>query len=91
MNVSSNADNKYFVFEGHTLGFIRQAEKPDYSTPLAGELDWRNGGFHLVASEVANLRTATEADFAHYRVSLPPDFLQVEERKTPRTTGGMEL
>ncbi|OCX72460.1 hypothetical protein A6M27_01105 [Acidithiobacillus thiooxidans] len=69
------ADNdKYFVYEEHTLGFIRQDEAPDFFTPLAGERDWRNGGFHLLDSEKANLRPATEADFEKYRVVPPPDF-----------------
>ncbi|WP_143214966.1 ArdC family protein, partial [Acidithiobacillus albertensis] len=64
------ADNdKYFVYEEHTLGFIRQDEAPDFFMSLSGD-----GGFHLLDSEKANLRPATEADFEKYRVGLPPDF-----------------
>lgn len=70
-------NGKYFVYEENTLGFMRPDEIPNYFTPLAGSCDWRNGGFRLLDSEKAALRLATEADFAKYRVSLPPDFLTV--------------
>lgn len=66
--------DKYFVYEEHTLGFIRQDEAPNFFTPLAGQRDWRNGGFTVLDTEKADLRPATEADFEKYRVVLPSDF-----------------
>lgn len=68
------ATDKYFVLDEHTLGFIRPDEAPDFFTPLAGERDWRRGGFHVLQNEKTDLRPATEADFEKYRVVPPPDF-----------------
>jgi hypothetical protein len=64
---------KYFVYEEGTLGYVRP-DMPDVFAPLAGERDHRSGGFHVLESERAALRPATEADFARFRVLLPPDF-----------------
>ncbi|MBU2834214.1 DUF1738 domain-containing protein [Acidithiobacillus thiooxidans] len=79
------ATDKYFVLDEHTLGFIRPDEAPDFFTPLAGERDWRRGGFHVLQNEKTNLRPATEADFEKYRVVPPPDFreeiAQAKEQK----------
>jgi len=66
---------RYVVKGELTLGYLQPGAAPGEMGVLASKIgghDSKNGPVFCVASE---LRDATAADFAHFRVVLPPDFL----------------
>jgi hypothetical protein len=72
---------KYFVLNGHTLGYVLPTDNDEFGILHAsvlrgspyGRLD---GCTSLSIHDV--LRPATEQDFADYRVNLPPDFASTQ-------------
>lgn len=68
---------RYVVMDEHTLGYVDDAN-PQWMGVLAGSVlkggrDPKNGSAVIVPGHTV-LRPATEADFAAFRVVIPPDF-----------------
>lgn len=77
---------QYVVENENTLGYIND-DFPSWMGVLAGSVrkggrDWKNGAAYIIPG-ITQLRQATRADFAEYRVVVPPDFPDVRPPPDP--------
>lgn len=73
MSWQMRTDVRYVVKDGHTLGYIFDAQPG-----LMGVLSSTKGGHHPnggpVSISFSEIRPATVEDFETFRVKVPPDF-----------------
>lgn len=80
MSWQIRTDVRYVVKDGHTLGYIFDAQPG-----LMGVLSSTKGGHHPNGGPVsifgADIRPTTIEDFETFRVVVPPDFKNEQDNK----------